>query len=294
MSNDEIEKLQDEEIQPIMLPKKVNIDVLFTIFKDIFSTYDANLENANMSNMAEVVDKYCRNIKERIINQKKLDEDIIRLSLFLDFSYSYYIEYYSKKNNIELVIKEFPKSIPRLKFLHKLVKSDNDLLLNLFIECNNNNFIYDITNKHVPFDLITELTTDEVEEKIGKIIFPLFKDILNELCNLRETIQQVITDTPDELAIEKTKEIIERLSENTVIEPTDITEQTIETTTENTVEQPVENTVKKITEQIIEQIIENITETTTATTENTVETTETLTTATTENTVEPSEIKDSQ
>jgi L-lactate utilization protein LutC len=272
MSNDEIEKLQDEEIQPIMLPKKVNIDVLFTIFKDIFSTYDANLENANMSNMAEVVDKYCRNIKERIINQKKLDEDIIRLSLFLDFSYSYYIEYYSKKNNIELVIKEFPKSIPRLKFLHKLVKSDNDFLLNLFIECNNNNFIYDITNKQVPFDLITELTTDEVEEKIGKIIFPLFKDILNELCNLRETIQQVITDTQDELAIEKTKEIIERLSENTVIEPTDITE----TTTENTLEQPVENTVEKITEQIIEQIIENITETTT------------------ENTVEPSEIKDSQ
>ena len=83
----------------------------------------------------------------------------------------------------------------------------------------------------MPFDLITELTTD---------------------------------------AIEKTKEIIERLSENTVIEPTDITE----TTTENTVEQPV----KKITEQIIEQIIENITETT----------------ATSENTVEPSEIKDSQ
>jgi len=216
--------------------------------KTYLKTYEIDLDNdkLDMSTMADMVNKYCANLKERIMNQKKLDTDIIKLALFLDFVYSYYIDLYSNVNNIEIQIKDFPRSIPRLRFLHKLVKADNDSILNLFIECINNNFIYDITNKQVPFDLITDLTTDEIEYNIAKIAFPLYKNILNEICQIHIKIDKKMfesNDSNDSNENNDSNTQIETNTDNQTENNTDI--QTENVSTETNTDNQTENNINE-------------------------------------------------
>lgn len=129
-------------------------------------------------------------IKDFYDENAKIGKRIATIPMFIDFAYLYYVWCYDR----EAPIHKLPMTILKFNLISDAMQAPNDDLNAYFAQCIENRFIRDVRIEQPPFMLRTDLSPDEIREKINMIVKPVCKEILNGLFALDKSKRKVIVD----------------------------------------------------------------------------------------------------
>lgn len=152
------------------------------VIKPVFEkTQDEILEDIKKTtitlNLENMLTEQTEALKQYYTQEELLDQQVAKIPMFLDFAYLYYAWCYDK----EAPIYKLPNTPMKFNIICEALNSTNDNLTSVFSQCIKNNFIKDLRIEQPPFMLRTDLTKEEIREKINSIVKPLCKEILNGL-----------------------------------------------------------------------------------------------------------------
>ena len=176
-------------------------------------------------------------IKDFHDENAKIGKRIAAIPMFIDFAYLYYVWCYDK----EAPIHKLPMTILKFNLISDALQAPNDDLNAYFAQCIENYFIRDVRIEQPPFMVRTDLSHDEIKEKINMIVKPVCKEILNGLFALDKSRRKVITDkTVPEIANQREDNLFIESTPLPLIQTTKNTTPEIHSTCRNIVE-TVEN-----------------------------------------------------
>lgn len=194
-------------IQPAAKPRKKPLyekteeDVL----KDIMSTKGYSL------NMDSLADSVSSDVAESMFNAELFHKQLDCVPLFVDFAYMYYVRFYCDDSPVL----KLPAFMPKFRMIMAVLKTPSDELQACFEQCIENEIIADMRQEVPPYYLRTDLSEDEIREKMKLLVLPMFKDILRHLIGLGKT--KKITLKPSEVA--KDSITIEARADNLDVQP---------------------------------------------------------------------------
>ena len=136
--------------------------------------YSIELNSAVKKEMAQILTEQER---DALIHKK-----YTVVPVFIDFCFIYYIK---MSGNTELFFYTMPKTLLKFKFLCASMNCKNVELNDLFEKTIENELLRDLRSTVVPFHILTELTPDELKEKLYSEIVPMLKKILDKVLRLK-------------------------------------------------------------------------------------------------------------
>jgi hypothetical protein len=128
-------------------------------------------------------------------------------------------------------------TILKFNLISDALQAPNDALNAYFAQCIENYFIRDVRIEQPPFMVRTDLSHDEIKEKINMIVKPVCKEILNGLFALDKSRRKVIVDkTVPEIANQREDNLFIESIPLPLIQTTKNTTPEIHSTRHNTVE----------------------------------------------------------
>ena len=137
--------------------------------------YSVELNNVVKTEMAQILTEQER---DKLI-QKKYNV----VPVFIDFCYIYYIK---MSGNKELFFYTMPSNLLKFKFVCATMGCKDVELNALFEDVIQNELMRDVRNNNIPFHLLTDLTADELKEKLYTEILPTLKKILDKVLRMKE------------------------------------------------------------------------------------------------------------
>lgn len=163
-------------IIPITTPRKKQLyeKTEEDVVRDISNTVGYSL------NMDSLANDISRDIAESIRSTELFHKQIACIPVFIDFSYIYYIRHFCDDSPVL----KLPTFLPKFRMIMAAIKAPDNELHACFEQCIQNTIIADMRQEIPPYHLRTDLTEEEIREKVKLLILPMFKDILKYLLTL--------------------------------------------------------------------------------------------------------------
>ncbi len=197
-----------EKIQKMFPNKKSHMNILFKLYKFIFeevkkATWEKteqdvsdDIMSSNFSlDFTQLMEDNSRNIYRQLFRNKMFQKRISAIPVFIDFAYLYYVQYLDSSAPIH----KLPMTLFKYKLLMHSLNAMQDDLYACFEQCIENKFIRELRIETPPFYLRTDMTDEQVKEKLELIVKPLCRDILKQVFELHRKLYPADTtsDKPD-------------------------------------------------------------------------------------------------
>jgi hypothetical protein len=182
-----------DKIKELFPDRKTHLDKLVSMYKNIFletkkmtweksqkEVTDEILTTGFSLNIGKILEEQMEQIKKHEEQEKTFNSRISAIPIFIDFAYLFYVQHYDKNAPIH----KLPTHILKYKLLTNALRAPIDDLYACFEQCIENSFISDLRIEKPPFYLRTDLSKEELKEKINLIVKPLCKDILTNLLKM--------------------------------------------------------------------------------------------------------------
>jgi len=182
--------------------RKTHMDTLLKLFKYCFYQPNKNILSKTADDVVEditstpisldlgkVLQEQTNEITEYYAEEAKFEKRVAAIPMFIDFAYMYYVWFYDS----EAPIHKLPMTMMKFKLIEEALAAPHDDLQAAFEHCIENSYILDMRIEKPPFMMRTELTPDQVREKLKIVVKPVCHDILTELLRLDQKRTKSLT-----------------------------------------------------------------------------------------------------
>lgn len=147
--------------------------------KPVFEKSDeeviSEIHNTPISlDLGEVLQEQTEDTKKYYMNNELFGRRVANIPVLIDFAYIYYIWRYDKNAPVF----ELPASILKFNVIASAAQVPDDKLKKYFMTCITDPFIRDLRNERPPFMMRTDMSQDEIKDKIREVVEPLCRKIL--------------------------------------------------------------------------------------------------------------------
>lgn len=189
--------------------RKRIINTITSMYKFIFSSEKKQIWEKSANDIQDDVmsakynldlDKIVKESYADILNAesrtKLIQKKTQMIPALLDFCYVYYVKFY----NGEAPFYKVPMSKLKLRFILSTLKANNETINGLFEKIIEDKFLAELRQEIPPYYLRTELSIDEIKEKLENDAKPICKQLLEQLYRLPD-VDAVNTTADNDVAV---------------------------------------------------------------------------------------------